>query len=134
LSLVAAHAVDRACEHRRLVVRRVAGDEDRLIAVLDDDRKVILGVARRRDRDDRAVVGQTPRSSKRPVWTAVENEWLRIERLRPALRQIAAEPPGKSGGAPEFAGADEDFALGERPEAAIVIDMQMGEHDAPDIG
>ena len=53
--------------------------------------------------------------------------------LGPALRQIAAKPAGDPGGPRKFAGADQDCACRERGEAAVVIDVQMGEDDQPDV-
>ncbi len=64
----------------------------------------------------------------------IENERLRIERLRPALRQIAAQLPGDAGGALQLAGRDQNLAHREMAQTAIVIDMQVGQHDALDVG
>ena len=133
LVLVVADAVDRPLEHRLLVVRRVAGDKNGRVAVFDDHRQVVARVAGRSDSDDRAVGGQTFRLRKRPVSAVIENERLRIERLRPALRQIAAKPPSGAFSALKLARADEDFARREGAETGIVVDVQVGQHDLLDV-
>ena len=79
LAFVVADAVDRAVKHRRLAVGGVAGDEDGLVSVLDDDREMIGRMAGRGDGDDRAVACQALRARKRAVGAAVEGERLRIE-------------------------------------------------------
>ena len=104
LPLVVADAVDRSGEHRRLAVGRVAGDEDGLVSILDDDREMVGRMAGRRHGDDRAVGGQTLRARERPVRAGVEDERFRIEMLGPALRQVAAHPAGDSGRPRKLAG------------------------------
>ena len=133
MPFVLADAVDRALKHCRLAVGGVAGDEDGLISILDDDREMVGRVAGRRHGDDCAVGGETLRARKQPVRPSVENQRFRIEMLGPALRQIAAKPAGDPRGPRKFARTDQNFAYRKRLEPAVVIDVQMSQDDAPDV-
>ena len=58
-----------------------------------------------------------------------EGERLRVEALRPALRQVAPQTAGEAASDGEFARRGEHARLGEVGEAAVVVDVQVGQHD-----
>src|ERR1700759_4821824 len=64
----------------------------------------------------------------------IEHERLRIEPLGPALRQIAEQLSSGAGGALQLGGRDHNLPYREMGKTAIVINGQVGQEDALDVG
>ena len=132
-AFVRGHPVDQPREHGRLGVGSVARDEDRRLAVLDDHAQVVGGVAGRGDRDDRPVRGQPTRPGERPVRAILKRERLRIEALGPTLRQVSANLASEPRRGPQLARRGQHLAVGKARQAAVMVDVHVGENDLPHI-
>jgi hypothetical protein len=67
------------------------------------------------------------------VILCVENERLRVEAFRPALGEIATQPPRDPRRRRELAGADQNLAVRERGETAVMIDVHVRQNHPLDV-
>ena len=64
-----------------------------------------------------------------PQAQVLPGQRLRVEPLRPAARQVTADRAGDAGRAGDLAAVGEDAAMGEMRKTAVVVDMQVSQHD-----
>ena len=131
--LVGADAVHRAAEHGVLGVGAVAREEDRVVAVLDDDGELAGAVAGDGDERHVAGLGQPQAGGNGPSGTGSRSIERRFEPGGPGLVDVAAQATPQSLRVVQFGTRDEDLVVREVVQPTGVIGVEMGHHDPTDI-
>src|ERR687891_1495121 len=132
--LVDADAVDLPAEHQLLRIGAVAGEEDGVVALVDEHADLPGGVAGKGHERDVAGFGQAQalREGSERLRLELNQRWA--EPCGPALvRDVAAQAATEAGGVLELRASDEDLVVGEVVQAAGVIGVQVSQHDPADV-
>ena len=100
-----------------------------MVTLLDDDGDLSRGVARRRDERDITGLGQPQARAEGPERSCRQVDRRRVERGRPALVRVPADPAEEPAGVLQLGARDEDLAVREVMQAARVVGVQMRHHD-----
>jgi len=131
--LVGSDPVGDAIEHGVLGIGAVAGEEDAVVGVFDDDAELARAVSRDGHEGDVAGVGQ---GQARVEWA--ERHGREVDRcgIEPG-GQAPVGVPAQAASEPcrvlEFGPGDDDLGVAEVVQATGVVGVQVREHDAADV-